>query len=326
MSSRGPPLGRGGGQYVGWVKSYNRKGFGFILCATLESDLYFSRESLHPHLQTSDLAGEQVTFEVRRFPDGKLQAHNLRALGDVSDFKGATAKGGGRSSAGSAPKGGRDDEDKSRDWYCGACGERNFLKRFECFKCKSKRRGEEAFATTSVGLPPRRRLSPHAGSRAMRDMLAARLQRRRSRSRSCSKRKGKKHQRKSESSSSSSSSGSSRTKRSRSRRSSSGGRSARRARSGSGDEAAAAADVGAGPGGGSVVAPVQKTSPEIEQAKADVLDKLLKLKELEKEQRMVEWRSLLRQWHPDKNPDNAEVATAVFQFLQKGKLLLDSAK
>ena len=30
-----------------------------------------------------------------------------------------------------------------------------------------------------------------------------------------------------------------------------------------------------------------------------------------------EWRSLLRSWHPDKNPEKAEVATAVFQFLQK---------
>lgn len=38
---------------------------------------------------------------------------------------------------------------------------------------------------------------------------------------------------------------------------------------------------------------------------------------------MKEWRSLLRAWHPDKNPDRVEVATAVFQFLQKGKLLLD---
>ena len=32
-----------------------------------------------------------------------------------------------------------------------------------------------------------------------------------------------------------------------------------------------------------------------------------------------EWRSLLRSWHPDKNPEKAEVATAVFQFLQKAR-------
>eukprot|EP00913_Durusdinium_trenchii_P027972 g26227.t1 len=60
-----------------------------------------------------------------------------------------------------------------------------------------------------------------------------------------------------------------------------------------------------------------------ENAKREVLQQLEHLKKVEpKEQRMKEWRSLLRSWHPDKNPDKAEVATAVFQFLQKGKLLL----
>ncbi|CAE7244492.1 unnamed protein product [Symbiodinium microadriaticum] len=54
-----------------------------------------------------------------------------------------------------------------------------------------------------------------------------------------------------------------------------------------------------------------------------VLQQLENLKKVEpKEQRMKEWRSLLRSWHPDKNPEKAEVATQVFQFLQKGKLLL----
>eukprot|EP00437_Effrenium_voratum_P066543 CAMPEP_0181503142 /NCGR_PEP_ID=MMETSP1110-20121109/56759_1 /TAXON_ID=174948 /ORGANISM="Symbiodinium sp., Strain CCMP421" /LENGTH=105 /DNA_ID=CAMNT_0023631825 /DNA_START=19 /DNA_END=332 /DNA_ORIENTATION=- len=75
---------------TGMVKSYNRKGFGFIMCQAIEQDIYFSRESLHPNLQTSDLAGEQIQFEIHRFADGKLQARNLRALGDVSDFKGSS--------------------------------------------------------------------------------------------------------------------------------------------------------------------------------------------------------------------------------------------
>lgn len=77
-----------------------------------------------------------------------------------------------------------------------------------------------------------------------------------------------------------------------------------------------------------------------------------------KEARMKEWRELLRQWHPDKNPHRIEahcqgswrvscsqhfvcllfasclwewhsqfwkVATAVFQFLQKGKPMLDGS-
>ena len=41
---------------------------------------------------------------------------------------------------------------------------------------------------------------------------------------------------------------------------------------------------------------------------------------------MKEYRELLRQWHPDKNPDKVEVATAVFQFLQKAKPMIADAK
>lgn len=63
---------------------------------------------------------------------------------------------------------------------------------------------------------------------------------------------------------------------------------------------------------------------KIENAKREVLQQLENLKKIEpKDVRMKEWRSLLRSWHPDKNPDKTEVATEVFQFLQKGKLLLD---
>eukprot|EP00913_Durusdinium_trenchii_P021071 g19802.t1 len=69
----------------------------------------------------------------------------------------------------------------------------------------------------------------------------------------------------------------------------------------------------------------QETNPEIETAKAQALEKLMKLKEIEsKENRSKEFRALLRKWHPDKNPEQQEVATAVFQFLQKGKLLIES--
>jgi len=31
------------------------------------------------------------------------------------------------------------------------------------------------------------------------------------------------------------------------------------------------------------------------------------------------FKDLLRQWHPDKNPERVEVATAVFQLLQNEK-------
>merc|ERR1740123_1589737 len=95
MEHRGPPH-RGGPKsgetMTGMVKSYNRKGFGFIMCQTMDQDIYFSRESLHPQLQTSDLAGESVTFEVHRFPDGKLQARNLRPVGDVTHLQGRLPK------------------------------------------------------------------------------------------------------------------------------------------------------------------------------------------------------------------------------------------
>lgn len=58
----------------------------------------------------------------------------------------------------------------------------------------------------------------------------------------------------------------------------------------------------------------------------EALKNLTKLQSVEpKEQRAKEWRLLLRNWHPDKNPDKVEVATAVFQFLQKGKTLLNLA-
>jgi len=65
-------------------------------------------------------------------------------------------------------------------------------------------------------------------------------------------------------------------------------------------------------------------NPEVEAAKGEALEHLMKLRSVEpREARMSEWRALLRKWHPDKNPDRVEVATAVFQFLQKGKAILD---
>ncbi|CAK9034048.1 unnamed protein product [Durusdinium trenchii] len=318
---------RSGQTMTGMVKSYNRRGFGFIMCQAIEQDIYFSRESLHPNLQTSDLAGEQIQFEIHRFSDGKLQARNLRALGDVSDFKGSSY--GANRDYGAGVRAqffnahrstGLQDEDRSRDWYCKSCGERNFMKRLECFKCKAVKPPEvgEAVAAPPVVTPaPKRTLSPHAGSRAMREMYkqgalggvaAAPKPSPSERSRS----------RKSpDSSSSSSSSGNRRKKKKkhkkhkgRSSSSSSSSRSRSSVRSLKEDP-----DKTSG----------QETNPEIETAKAQALEKLMKLKEIEsKENRSKEFRALLRKWHPDKNPEQQEVATAVFQFLQKGKLLIES--
>jgi len=67
-----------------------------------------------------------------------------------------------------------------------------------------------------------------------------------------------------------------------------------------------------------------KEPPEIAFAKKQVLAKLTVLKNVEpKEQRAKEFRLLLREWHPDKNQERIDMATAVFQFLQKGKSLLN---
>lgn len=321
---------RSGQTMTGMVKSYNRRGFGFIMCQAIEQDIYFSRESLHPNLQTSDLAGEQIQFEIHRFHDGKLQARNLRALGDVSDFKGSSYGANREYGAGvraqffnSHRSTGLQDEDRSRDWYCKSCGERNFTKRFECFKCKTPKPPEIGeVPVPQVVIPaPKRNLSPHAGSRAMREMYKQGLlgpaptappppaQPSRSRSRrsassssssSSAKRRKKKHKHK-------------KHKKGKSSSSSSSSRSKSSVRSAEGPKDDEDPDK------------PKETNPEIEKAKAEALEKLMKLKEIEsKENRSKEFRALLRKWHPDKNPDQQEVVTAVFQFLQKGKRLIES--
>mmetsp|Transcript_33584 Transcript_33584/g.62937 ORF Transcript_33584/g.62937 Transcript_33584/m.62937 type:complete len:334 (-) Transcript_33584:62-1063(-) len=328
---------RSGQTMTGMVKSYNRKGFGFIMCQAIEQDIYFSRESLHPNLQTSDLAGEQIQFEIHRFADGKLQARNLRALGDVSDFKGSSYGANREYGAGvraqffnSRGPGGLQDEDRSRDWYCKSCGERNFMKRFECFKCKAAKPPEvgETPLIPQVPVPaPKRNLSPHAGSRAMREMYKKGLglggagpppQQSPSRSRS--------RKRKSPSSSSSSSSHKKKKRKKKKHKKD------KRSSSSDSDSSASVRSKSSARAGHSELKEDEdpdkpkETNPEIEKAKAEALEKLMKLKEVEpKENRLKEFRILLRKWHPDKNPEQQEVATAVFQFLQKGKLLIDSA-
>merc|ERR1712099_149978 len=44
-------------------------------------DIYYTRENLAPTLQTRDIPGQHVTFELVRFPDGKLTAKNIREIG-----------------------------------------------------------------------------------------------------------------------------------------------------------------------------------------------------------------------------------------------------
>eukprot|EP00931_Biecheleriopsis_adriatica_P118286 TRINITY_DN93723_c0_g1_i1.p1 TRINITY_DN93723_c0_g1~~TRINITY_DN93723_c0_g1_i1.p1 ORF type:complete len:284 (-),score=93.88 TRINITY_DN93723_c0_g1_i1:8-859(-) len=166
--------------------------------------------------------------------------------------------------------------------------------------------------------PPRRAVSPHAGSRSMREeFLASRglkeadLKRKKSESSSSSssstsakkkkKRKKDKKKKKSKSKSSASSCSSS------SSVCLTGGAEKAKAAAELSKEAAAASD------------------PEVEKAKHEAFKRLVSLKTVEpKDARMKAWRALLREWHPDKNPERVEVATAVFQFLQKGKAVLDA--
>lgn len=340
----------------GMVKSYNRKGFGFLMClgSDYSQDIYYTRENLSPNLQTRDIPGEHVTFEIHRFPDGKLTAINIRPLGEdkedakrpyAQSFPSRDARGG---------HGAQDDEDRSRDWECKSCGERNFVKRFECFKCKKPRQGGFADAPrdrdrddrdrdrgdrdrdrdrgrpadSGPDRPQGRGLSPHAGARAIREALARKRAQGGGGGRSRSRGKRRKRDKSSDSSDDEKSSKSSASrkkgkkekkekKKSKRKRSSSSSGSSRSSESSDDckmEEPAAAAAALRSSG----------ASSEVDKAKAEALEELLKLKKIqEKEARMSEWRALLRKWHPDKNPERTEVATAVFQFLQKGKAILD---
>mmetsp|Transcript_23970 Transcript_23970/g.42387 ORF Transcript_23970/g.42387 Transcript_23970/m.42387 type:complete len:272 (-) Transcript_23970:346-1161(-) len=181
-----------------------------------------------------------------------------------------------------------------------------------------------------ANMPDRRRdWSPHAGSKAIRAAMLGEREKAaaaqeaqaksrsvssrsssrsssksspsRSRSRSRKKKKKKKGRGRSDSSTISSSSSSGRSKKSKKGKDSASG-----SKKDDKDDGKAA------------------DSPEIQKAKMEVLEHLKKLQGVEpKELRTKEFRALLRNWHPDKNPENVEVATAIFQFLQKGKALLN---
>lgn len=324
------PMPASGSTVNGMVKSYNKRGFGFIMIFGIEDgqDIYYTRENVSPRLLHPDMPGEQVTFELQR-ECGRLVAKNIRPLGEDRNAKNAND---GVHVFGCMGKaGGKDDEDRSRDWCCSSCGERNFLKRMECHRCKNPRdKSTLAFAdearSSVPSMPPRRTFSPHAGSRAVRESLAAALSgsrvanrsesssnRRRDRKKKDTKKTNKKRRR-SSSKSDGSSSSSGRSKRKRRRTSSSD--SSCKMEEPTGVAKGAAGLAGTGMGG---------EGPEIEKAKAEALEQLIKLQTVEpREVRMTEWRALLRHWHPDKNPERVEVATAVFQFLQKGKPMLDA--
>eukprot|EP00434_Breviolum_minutum_P004726 symbB.v1.2.004165.t1/scaffold235.1/size321457/24 len=72
----------GAERHRGSVKSFNpQKGFGFITCPSLQSDVYFNSRNLADHMRTAQLDHRQVSFTVRHLPDGKLQANNIQVEG-----------------------------------------------------------------------------------------------------------------------------------------------------------------------------------------------------------------------------------------------------
>jgi len=314
------PIFATGPMLTGTVKSYSAKGYGFILCPDVEHDIYFARESLQEGLRTANIAGTTVTFELMRGTYGKPQARNLRPVGGVPPGFMA-ARGGGYTGTrlfAALPTG-------------TGSGDGGMPGRGGAAVAPPVVSGPLRGPLPTAGEPPKRTLSPHAGSRAMmglKKQQAAAAQAaessdsssRSSRSRSSRRKKKKKKRRKGGSrSSGSSESVASQRRRSRRRRSRSSSSSSGGSSPGGGgtDEATAA--------GTDAATPVSSEDRrKIEEAKKEVLVKLERLQKIDsKEARMKEWRSLLRAWHPDKRPDEVAVATAVFQFLQKGKLLLD---
>lgn len=178
-------------------------------------------------------------------------------------------------------------EKVGNDWTCRKCGHLNF--RREMFK---------------TGNTCKKCYAPREVAKDM-DWADVCKQFRGGRSRSRGRRKKR---RKSSSSSSSSSSASKKSKRSVS--SSSSKSSSRKKKGGTKDTEA---DADAAP-----------KNPELEKAKHEALEKVLSLKnsDLNVEEKKRQWRSLLREWHPDKHSDK-ELATAVFQYLQKAKSLMN---
>lgn len=278
---------------VGTVKSYSPvKGFGFIIHPAFNLDIWFAREAVVPELRSTDIAGNDMVFELIRAPDGKPQARNIRPPGQCG-FPG--------------PKG-------------GCLGPM-------CMGGKGIMiPGKAGFPVGLVNQTPKKRAwSPHAGSRAIakaskgsdeepsepekpspKKSSSEHSESESSESEKKKKKKKKKDKKKKKKKKSSSSSSDSSRSRSRKRRKED------------------PVDLDAeDPGAAGSAKEAQKESKEVEEAKLLALQKLQKLQGVEpKENRAKEWRKLLRDWHPDKNPDKTEVATAVFQFLQKGKSLL----
>eukprot|EP00933_Yihiella_yeosuensis_P064199 TRINITY_DN6755_c0_g1_i1.p1 TRINITY_DN6755_c0_g1~~TRINITY_DN6755_c0_g1_i1.p1 ORF type:complete len:509 (-),score=119.67 TRINITY_DN6755_c0_g1_i1:216-1679(-) len=72
----------GGDSTVGMIKSYNAaKGFGFISCRDVKTDVYFQKSGLPTSLQQSQsLQGKEVSFQMHFTEDGKAQGSAIKVV------------------------------------------------------------------------------------------------------------------------------------------------------------------------------------------------------------------------------------------------------
>ncbi|CAK8993020.1 1-aminocyclopropane-1-carboxylate oxidase 1 (ACC oxidase 1) (Ethylene-forming enzyme) (EFE) [Durusdinium trenchii] len=324
----GPPSCDGGvNMMIGTVKSYSAvKGFGFMIHPDISQDIWFAKETVAAEYRTSDLAGTTMSFEIFRAPDGKPQARNLRPAPAGVGMPPPPVNPNQHMPAGfptpvpglvrpgfphpllrpgfpnpllrpAVPGMAVPSQPKRRAW--------------------SPHAGSRAIATASmdeevpgmggpVAEPVEKKSeseekSPESSSRRSSESSDSSSERKKKKKKKKDKKKKKKKKKKSKKSDVSDVCSSSSLEEVRSR-----SRSPKKVevKGNSKDKA--------------------KSTPEIEQAKLEALEKLRKLQSLEpKEARAKEWRALLRDWHPDKNPDKVEVAKEVFQFLQKGKTIIN---
>eukprot|EP00931_Biecheleriopsis_adriatica_P112222 TRINITY_DN8680_c0_g1_i1.p1 TRINITY_DN8680_c0_g1~~TRINITY_DN8680_c0_g1_i1.p1 ORF type:complete len:505 (+),score=91.76 TRINITY_DN8680_c0_g1_i1:49-1563(+) len=269
------------------------------------------QESEQARSRDQDYAGDR---DSNRDRERRRDRSRSRQRPGAASFRSDTRGGGGRS--GTDPKFSAmvngTVEDRSNDWVC-SCGERNFARRNECHKCHTPRatdapsyKGvshmlEKMLSQQRQNRPPRpggplgewtsaKDLLRKSDLDELRQKIDERSLRRKHKEQQ-QRQQRQQRQRSSSSSSSTSSESSSKAK-----------------RKASPEQPEAA--------------PVQVSS-ELDKLKDEALQKLLKIRDEPPDVRKKSWKQLLFEWHPDKHPDNKDDATAVFQFLQKGKALLD---
>lgn len=62
--------------------------------------------------------------------------------------------------------------------------------------------------------------------------------------------------------------------------------------------------------------PKEPKGPKDSEEPVEVMEELRRIQQLPAAEAQKAYKGLLRAWHPDKNPDNQRLATAVFQRIQ----------